>query len=446
MYRSEGLQTKERHSMIPKECKRLAEVDFPIAVVSKHSASDKYIRYKPTNALHTWWAQRPLSACRAMLLGLLLPDPCDPKCPTSFKKGARKVLESIVNPGETDEDLRRALLSFIGNYAAWENTLDRIYLQIGQDLVRATYKEGRPFVVDPFAGAGSIPLEALRVGCEVLASDLNPVACLILKTILEDVPRYDPSLADELEQIGEEIIQDAKKTLYEFYPKDSNGSKPIAYLWAKTVLCEAPNCGAEIPLINSFWLIKKSDRKLALKHKVIRTKDEPPQVEFEIFEPKNDRDVQDRNIYRAKATCLCCNTALTPERIRAQMIKQHGGNDVLFDAQGNRKSGARLLAVIFCKPIAKERYYRLPLKCDYDAIWKAQRLLAKKETEKTCDDLNLVPNEPTPSGGGSGAGRAFSVQQYGMMTFGDLFTARQKISLVVLSNLLRSKGCDRGCQ
>src|SRR4030042_3709296 len=102
--------------MIPKECKRLAEVDFPIAVVSKHSVRDKYIRYKPTNAVHTWWAQRPLSACRAMLLGLLLPDPCDKQCPELFKKEGRELLRRVQgNVGPRDVDLRNALFKFIGD-------------------------------------------------------------------------------------------------------------------------------------------------------------------------------------------------------------------------------------------------------------------------------------------------------------------------------------------
>jgi putative DNA methylase len=78
--------------MIPKECKRLAEVDFPIAVVSAHSAREKSIRQDHPSTLHLWWARRPLGSCRAMLLGLLLPDPCDASCPEEFKKGARNIL------------------------------------------------------------------------------------------------------------------------------------------------------------------------------------------------------------------------------------------------------------------------------------------------------------------------------------------------------------------
>ena len=274
--------------MIPKECKRLAEVDFPIAVVSKHSAREKSIRHGHPSTLHLWWARRPLAACRAMLLGLLLPDPCDENCPEDFKKQARDLLLRLHRTiGPQDADLRRSLLGFIGDFANWDNSSQPIYLEVGRGLVKAAHGEEPPLVVDPFAGGGSIPLEALRLGCEAFASDLNPVACLILKVMLEDIPRYGPELAAELRRVGGEIKKQAEQELAEFYPKDPDGATPIAYLWARTVRCESPNCGAEIPLMRSFWLCKKANRKRALRYKVVRPQGEPPQVEFEVFEPKS---------------------------------------------------------------------------------------------------------------------------------------------------------------
>ena len=125
-------------------------------------------------------------------------------------------------------------------------------------------------MVDPFAGGGSIPLEALRLGCEAFASDLNPVACLILKVMLEDIPRHGPELAEELRRVGGKIKKQAEKELAEFYPKDEDGATPIAYLWARTVRCESPNCGAEIPLMRSFWLCKKPNRKKAIRLRVVK--------------------------------------------------------------------------------------------------------------------------------------------------------------------------------
>jgi putative DNA methylase len=108
--------------------------------------------------------------------------------------------------------------------------------------VKTAYPE-KPPVVDPFAGGGSVPLGALRVGCEVLASDLNPVAFLILKVMLEDIPRHGPELAEELRRIGAEIKQQAEKELANLHPKDQDGSVRITYLWARTVRCAAPNYG-----------------------------------------------------------------------------------------------------------------------------------------------------------------------------------------------------------
>src|SRR6266850_7985997 len=257
--------------MIPKDCKRLAEVGFPIAEVSRHAAREKSIRHGHPSTLHLWWARRPLASSRAVLLGLLWPDPCDPLCPEGFKQRARELLPQVQGrPGPTDEDLRKALLKFIGDFANWDLAANRSYLDVSRALVKAAHGEEPPLVVDPFAGGGSIPLEALRLGCETFASDLNPVACLILKVMLEDIPRHGPKLAEDLRRIGAEIKRQAEKELADLYPKDPDGATPIAYLWARTVRCESPNCGTEIPLVRSFWLCRKASRRRALRHRIVQ--------------------------------------------------------------------------------------------------------------------------------------------------------------------------------
>lgn len=586
--------------MIPKECKRLAEVDFPIAVVSKHSAREKSIRHGHPSTLHLWWARRPLAACRSMLMALLLPDPCDPHCPAEFKTKARDIFKQSMlagKPIKTDKDLRGRLLAFIGDFADWDNSSNRTYLEIGRGLVKAAHPEETPLVVDPFAGGGSIPLEALRLGCDAFASDLNPVACLINKVLLEDIPRHGPELAEELRRVGAEVKKAAERELAEFYPRDTDGARPIAYLWARTVRCEAPNCGAEIPLMRSFWLCKKANRRRALRTKVLlpspsgrgaggeggstfkerkphhpplppdllefarrlrkeqtdaerlmwsllrdrrlagrkfrrqhslepyvldffchelqlaveldggrhndpegRQRDEKrtkfltgngirvlrfwnhdvlqdtevvleviwrelagadsspspptplpegegsqrpspggrglgegtPQVAFEIFDPASEKDVRGGTISRAKATCVCCNTVLAPERVRTQLAAQRGGADVVFDDNGKRTGGARLLAVVTLRVGESGRHYRLPCAADYAVVWKAQQRLAIVAKQNLPGGLSLIPHEPTPTGGGSGAGRAFSVQKYGMLQWGDLFTARQKVAICKL--------------
>ena len=424
--------------MIPRECKRLAEVDFPIAEVSKHAAREKSIRHGHPSTLHLWWARRPLASSRAVLMALLLPDPCDKHCPETFKKKARRLLSQVANcdPGTTDETLRKALLRFIGDFANWDLAANRTYLDVSRAMVKAAHGEEPPLVVDPFAGGGSIPLEALRLGCEAFASDLNPVARLILQVMLEDIPRHGPGLADELRKVGGEIKRQAERELADLYPTDPDGARPIAYLWARTVRCEAPNCGAEIPLMRSFWLCKKAKRKHALRHRVARPEGEPPHVEFEVFEPKADEEVHGGTVTRAKATCVCCGAVLPPERVRAQLAAQKGGADAIFDEKGGRTGGARMTAVVTLQPGQAGRHYRLPTDVDYAAVRKAQERVAgifnawEREGKQ---GLCPVPDEPLPPIGTLG----FRVQRYGMLQWGDLFTARQKVALVELAGLIR---------
>src|SRR5438045_3534809 len=194
--------------MMPHYPKRLIEVDLPIARISAHARREKSIRHGHISTLHIWWARRPLAACRAVTCRALT-------------QAAHEALGG--EPGT------------------------------------------RPLVVDPFAGGGSIPLEALRVGADAFASDLNPVAVLLNKVVLEYIPKYGQKLADEVRKWGGWIKEQAEKELAEFYPKDPDGATPIAYLWARTIRCEGPGCGVEVPLIKSLWLAKKGTRSVALE-------------------------------------------------------------------------------------------------------------------------------------------------------------------------------------
>jgi putative DNA methylase len=429
--------------MIPKECKRLAEVDFPIAVVSKHSAREKSIRHGHPSTLHLWWARRPLAACRAMLLALLLPDPCDEHCPGDFKVKARQLLlKTEPSIGPTDKNLRKALLDFIGDFSNWDNSSDPKYLEVGRGLVKAAHPEETPLVVDPFAGGGSIPLEALRLDCDAFASDLNPVACLILKVMLEDTPRQGPELANELERLGKEMGEKAEKELAEFYPTDTDGAKPLAYLWARTVRCEAPNCGAEIPLARSFWLCEKASRRRALRPRVIHAKGDTPRIEFDIFEPRTVEEVHQGTISNGKATCLCCGTVMLSERVRAQITEQRGKPNPVLDAKGNRSGGVRLLAVVTLRE--RERFYRLPDQRDHDAICKAQarlKAILQEWQDTGAAGLCPIPDEPVSPLRPSANARGLSaVTRYGAQEFCDLFTSRQIVLLTTLLKLAQSAG------
>ena len=420
--------------MIPKECKRLAEVDFPIAVVSKHAIEENAIRHGHPKTLHLWWARRPLAACRAILLGLLLPDPCDEHCPEDFKQTARELLPKVQGQvGLKDKDLRQALLKFVGDFASWDLSTDRTFLEVSRGLVKTAHAEETPLVVDPFAGGGSISFEALRLGCETFASDLNPVACLLLRVLLEEIPRHGQSLAEELRRVGKEIRRVLQKDLGQFYPNEPDGSTPVAYLWARTARCEQPNCGAEIPLVRSFWLCKKDRRKIALRYKLIRAGKETPCLEFQIFEPKKDSEVPTGTVSRAKAACPCCNMVLSRERVCAQLIGQNGGADVSFDSKGKRIAGARLLAVATVKEGELGRRYRAAEERDYEIVYKVTNHTTKLAAASLSNGLTPVPDELVDEWHHD----VNRMPMYGMRHWGDLFTSRQKAALLTLSEYVR---------
>lgn len=418
---------------IPKECKRLAEVDFPIAEVSRSSISDKYIRYKPTTTLHTWWAQRPLAACRAMLLALLLPDPCDIHCPPGFRENARVALSEVYGqPGPSDEDLRDTLLAFIRDSADMDTATMANFKRVNHVLLSSLYGNEMPLVVDTFAGAGSIPLEGLRLGCDVVSSDLNPVAVFIENLILNDIPRQREDLLEQFSSTARTVQHAVFHKLEPFYPTPDSTSRPIAYMWARTVQCESPACGAEIPLVRSMWLSKKRNQKRALRTRVLRTPGHTPMVEFEIFRPQYDKEVQSGNISRARAICFCCGTTLHPDRVRMQLIEQRGGADSKFDESGRRIGGALLIAIVTFDERLRQRGYRLPVDKDYASVLMAQQELARLNAELLPFGLSRVPDETLPLMSGT-----FNVPIYGITTWGDMFTARQKLSLVTLCDAVR---------
>ena len=424
--------------MIPKECKRLAEVDFPIAVVSKHAAREKSIRHGHPSTLHLWWARRPLASCRAMLLGLLLPDPCDEHCPEDFKTKARELLPKVQGQvGPKDEDLRKSLLKFIGDFANWNLSSDRSYLEVSRGLVKAAHPEETPLVVDPFAGGGSIPLEALRLGCETFASDLNPVACLILKVMLEDIPRYR-SMLDEVRLICGEIRNAAEKEIARFYPRDPDDARPVAFFWARTVRCESPQCGAEIPLVSSFWLSKKATHRRALRPVVTRREGQVPSVNLDLFEPLTEGEVALGTVRNGKAQCPCCSGVIPPKRLQALMQSQLNGVDVQFDLSGRRVGGARLIAVAYNHVGVPGREYRIPSDRDYAAMLAAHRHARDLEVNNATTALTNFPNEPVNPIRPSPNARGLSaVTRYGVKTFSHLFNARQKLSLHYLAGAIR---------
>lgn len=429
--------------------KRLIEVDLPIKKISAHARREKSIRHGHISTLHIWWARRPLAACRAVICASLWPDPApepsDPPCPDKFRQDAVTILsrfqESKDPLGLKDQEeewdlenplgLRNALLDFIADFANWDNSAKKEYLEAARNLTQSAHEAlwglpgTRPMLVDPFAGGGAIPLEALRVGADAFASDLNPVAVLLNKVVLEYIPKYGQQLADEVRRWGNWIKTEAEKELAEFYPKDPDGATPIAYLRARTITCEGPGCGAEVPLMRSMWLSKRKNHQVALR--MIPNTFEKS-VDFEIVEDVRAKDVGEGTVRRGSTTCPVCGYTTPVTSVRRQLKQRSGG-----------AADARLFTVVITRPGQRGRFYRLPNEQDLDAAHKAAKELDQRKRNHN-GPLSLVPDEPTPQGGGSGAGRAFSQRNYGMDNFEDLFTPRQALALTTLARLVRETG------
>src|SRR6202023_1718955 len=145
--------------------------------------------------------------------------------------------------------------------------------------------------------------------------------------------------------------------LAEFYPKDPDGATPIAYLWARTIRCEGAGCGAEVPLMRSLWLAKKANNSVALK---IVPNPAAKRVDFEIINDAKAKDVGEGMVKRGSATCRCCGYTTPGKTVREQLRKRRGG-----------RAAARLFCVVTNRPKTRGRFYRLPTKCDLEAVEKA---------------------------------------------------------------------------
>ena len=454
-------------------------------------AAEKSIRHGHIATLHIWWARRPLAACRAVICAALWPDPVDlsawlekgeevpagdsivrpvrfldtaQKCMIDWgKRHLSKVSSELystfikIQQGTTTFDdpaqLRRALLDFIADFANWDNSTDKDYLETARKLTQAAHealggeKGTRPLVVDPFAGGGSIPLEALRVGADAFASDLNPVAVLLNKVVLEYIPKYGQRLADEVRKWGDWVQDSAERELAEFYPDDANGNTAIGYLWARTIISEAPGPDeypVEVPLLRTLWLAKASSQDRALRwvrneagsvktkiidvHYADGTTRKVRRPMLEIFSPTKASDVTNGTVARGSATCPVTGYTTPVASVRKQLKNRFGG-----------AADARMLAVRQTNPKTNDRTYRLPIEEDERANDAATQALTAAQ-QRYGGLVPLIPNEPTPMGGGSGAGRAFSQRNYGMDRFCDLFTPRQLLALTTYARAIRDAG------
>jgi len=459
--------------------KRLIEVDLPIARISAHARREKSIRHGHISTLHIWWARRPLAACRAVICAALWPDPADPLCPQAFRDKAAEVITAFAKKAATTKKLmetcsqeslarweaitktgipldpadeahqnvlRFALLDFIADFANWDNSTVPDYLEASRELTQAAHEAlggepgTRPMVVDPFAGGGSIPLEALRVGADAFASDLNPVAVLLNKVVLEYIPKYGQRLADEIRKWGQWVKEEAEKELAGFYPKDSDGAQPIAYLWSRTILSESPGekIPVEVPLIRSLWLCKKGKRKIALRWVRDKTGDVTTDVRewtyadgttrtirrplLEVFSPETDTEVEKGPVSSGSATCPVTGFTTPVKTVRTQLRSRRGGT-----------SDARLFCVVTTRAGEAGRFYRIPTERDQKAAQDAQSELLRRERQHN-GDIALVPTEAFTGI----EPRRIPLPQYGIDGFRDCFLPRQLLTLTTLCRLIQN--------
>ena len=377
--------------------KRLIEVEgaFPLVEVSKESRREKNIRHGHISTLHIWWARRPLAASRTTIFATLMP---------------------------ADNFDLKPMKSLIAQMAPWEAVKDgdSHVIRQARALLRTVYPEP-PKVLDCFAGGGSIPLEALRLGCETYALEYNPVAVLILKATLEYPQKFGKRLLEEVRRWGEWVLNEAKKELASFYPKDPDGSIPVGYIWARTLPCQDPNCGAEIPLMRQTWLANTDQRKIALKllpdkknKRVDAVIVEGNQIDFNDFKPS------DGTVKGAVVTCPICEGTIDDDTTR-QLFREG-------------KAGQRMMVVVLHHPSQSGKRYRLPTERDLKAYHNATEAL-KQKVERLREEWGMepVPDEPMDKNDPTTvAGRG-----YGIENFGELFNERQKLALLTFAEKVR---------
>lgn len=416
--------------------KRFIEETFPVKEVSIESAKEKNIRHGHISTLHIWWARRPLASSRATNYAALIP------APDNIEEWNQK-------------------RQFISEFSKWENSLNQTMIECARKDILAANGGKPPKVLDPFGGGGAIPLEALRLGCEVYSNDYNPVAVLIQKCTLEYPQKYGKPvkrktnaqyawgeteervfnpLLEDVKKWGTWVLEEAKKEIGRFYPVEKDGFIPVGYIWARTIPCQNPACGAEIPLMRQFWLARKQGagnrKKIALMPLVGKDK---KRVDFAVVQqdvsgkwkivnslisdpgsPTPDFDPTNGTVARAVALCPVCGSMVDANTTRR-----------LFQEE---KADQQIIAVVLHKPGVAGKRYRIATQKDMEIFNEAEKYLKVKRERLTQEwGMDPVPDEmvPTPSHD------VDRPPMYGMKVWGDLFNARQKLALITFAEKVR---------
>ena len=386
--------------------KKLIETSLPLEAINAASAREKSIRHGHPSTLHLYWARRPLATARAVLFAQLVDDPASR--PEEF-------------PTVESQDKERGRLhALMEKLIIWENSNDEKLLEQAREEIRKSNDGKLPAVVDPFAGGGSIPLEAQRLGLESHASDLNPLAVLINKALIEIPPKFAgwspvfPGVADEqsswlraeglaadVQHYGQWLRDEAEKRIGHLYPKVTapGGTEHtvIAWIWARTVISPNPANPIETPLVRSWWLSKKKGKEAWVKATVV-----DGQVQYEVQHntdgPKKDED--GTRVGRGGIS-LADGTPISADYIKEQGVQ--------------RGLGSHLIAIV--AEDTKGRLYLNP---------NAEHMAAS--LVEASDDIprQELPYDP----------RNIWTPAYGLTKFSDLFTDRQLVALTTLSDLV----------
>lgn len=395
---------------------------MPLDAINRaaHKENQPFTRNHP-RSIHIWWARRPLAACRAVLFAQLVDDPSSH--PEEFPTE------------EAQEKERQRLFSIIEEMVKWENINNEKVLEAARKEILKSCDGDPPPILDPFCGGGSIPLEAQRLGLKAYASDLNPVAVLITKALVEippkfaDQPPVNPDaqndlgsgskwkgasgLAEDIRWYGNWMRDEAQKRIGHLYPKveitnEMVDERPdlerykgeeltvIAWLWARTVKCPNPACGATMPLVRSFWLSKKKGKKAWVEPIV---KKDRSGIEFSVH--AGEGEAPEGSVKRSGARCLVCESPAPFNHVRGE------GQEGRMDQQ---------LMAIVCEG-RRERVYVSPMI--------SHSRIVKKAAPTWLPNTELMGKA------------AVNVPLYGLSKHGDLFTSRQLVALTTFSDLVK---------
>jgi len=399
--------------------KKLIEVALPLEAINIASAREKSIRHGHPSTLHLWWARRPLAAVRAVLFASLVDDPDHPEAPSEFVEMCQKLPKG---PNTIANDTpRMRLFDFIELLVKWESTTNEDVLNTARQLIQLSTNNNPPAILDPFAGGGSIPLEAQRLGLKAYASDLNPVAVMINKAQIEipprfaDMPPVNPhdnarvapkegwsgasGLAADVRYYGAWMREKAWERIGHLYPQH-NGETIIAWIWARTVKSPNPAIDAHVPLVRSFELSKKKGKRAWIDPIV-----EGDTIRYVVRHEATGDDTStiptDGTTNRKGATCFITNTPIPFEYIRAE-------------GKAGRM-GAHLMAIV--TEGEKGRNYYSP------DDWQVKIAESEQPSWKPQGD---IPQQAL----------GFRIQLYGMDEYHKLFTPRQLVALTTFSDLI----------